>query len=213
MSITIDQSPIALAKKLAKIFPTYVIGYDNPNYTIQNKQILEFLGTEAFTPGPHQPFQTVDNHLENRPELVDFFKWVNICLEDYRKTFKYHCEGFKVVLSWANKADKNGAHRMHVHPNSFLSGIYYVSENPTPTLFEDPKYQVRSGLYVASMHEINDSVWPCPSETGSLVLFPSWLPHYTSENPTLEGWRYTLSFNVIPVGGTNKGSLTEINLS
>jgi len=35
MSITIDQSPIALAKKLAKIFPTYVIGYDNPNYTIK----------------------------------------------------------------------------------------------------------------------------------------------------------------------------------
>lgn len=201
-----------MEKNIASIFPTHILGYENPNSSEHNFNLLKFLETQEFTPGPHQPYQTIDNHLEKHPQLVDFFNWVNSCLEDYRQTFRYNCDKFEIILSWANKADKNGAHRMHVHPNSFLSGIYYASENPSPTFFEDPRYQIRSGWLVGTTHPINDNVWPCPSETGSLVLFPSWLPHYTDAQPNLQGWRYTLSFNIIPVGSTNKGSLVELNL-
>jgi uncharacterized protein (TIGR02466 family) len=201
-----------LPKKIANIFPTCIVGYDNPNFQTMNRQLIEELEKLEFTPGPHQPFQTIDNHLENNPAFSEFNKWVSLCLEDYRRTFRYHCDKFKIILSWANKSDQNGAHRMHVHPNSFISGIYYVSENPSPTFFEDPRYQIRSGWSVATEHEVNNNVWPCPSETGNLVLFPSWLPHYTDAQP-FEGWRWTISFNVIPVGATNKGSLTEMNLA
>ena len=199
-----------LVKKVAKIFPTYLIGYDNPNYVEQNKHIIEVLEKEAFTPGPQQPWQTLDNHLENRKEFKEFYDWVRTCLEDYRRTFSYHCDEFKIVISWANKADQTGAHRMHVHPNSFLSGVYYVSENPTPTIFEDPRYQTRSGFTVASHSKMEDSVFYGPAEQGTLVLFPSWLPHFTEAMP-FEGTRYTISFNVVPGGTTNKGSLTEFN--
>lgn len=202
----------SLPKKIANTFPTTIVGYDNPNFQKLNSIIIEKLESEAFTPEPRQPFQTLDNHLEIREEYKELYDWFNICLEDYRKTFQYHCEQFKIVLSWANKADQHGSHRMHVHPNSFLSGIYYLSENPSPTYFEDPRYQIRAGWFVATTHPINDNVWPCPSETGSLVLFPSWMPHYTEAQP-FEGLRYTISINVIPVGATNKGSLVELNLT
>lgn len=201
-----------LNKNVASIFPTVVIGYANPNYETINNSILQELAEEAYTPPPHQPYQTVDNHLEESVKYKLLFDWFNVCIEDYRRTFEYHCEKFKIILAWANRSDKDGAHRMHVHPNSFVSGIYYLSDNPSPTYFEDPRYQLRSGWTVATHHPINDSVWPCPSETGSLVLFPSWLPHYTSACPS-EEMRYTISFNVIPVGATNKGSLVELNLS
>jgi uncharacterized protein (TIGR02466 family) len=201
-----------LPKKIANIFPTCIVGYDNPNFQTMNRQLIEELEKLEVTPGLHQPFQTIDNHLENNPAFSEFYKWVSLCLEDYRRTFRYHCDKFKIILSWANKSDQNGAHRMHVHPNSFISGIYYISENPSPTFFEDPRYQIRSGWWVATEHEVNNNVWPCPSETGNLVLFPSWLPHYTDAQP-FEGWRWTISFNAIPVGATNKGSLTEMNLA
>lgn len=206
------QSGQLLEKKLATIFPTFIVGYDNPNSVQQNVELLAFLETQEFTPGPHQPYQTIDNHLEKNPKLSEFFNWVNTCLEDYRQTFRYHCDRFEIILSWANKSDKNGAHRSHVHPNSFLSGIYYISENPSPTFFEDPRYQLRSGIIVNTTHAISDNVWPCPSETGSLILFPSWLAHYTDAQSNLQGWRYTVSFNVIPVGDTNKATLTEMSL-
>jgi len=200
-----------MQKKIANIFPTCIVGYDNPNFQTTNKHLIEELEKLELTPEPHQPFQTIDNHLENNPAYSEFYKWVNTCLEDYRLSFRYHCDKFKIILSWGNKADRNGAHRMHVHPNSFISGIYYISENPSPTFFEDPRYQIRSGWWVATEHEVNNNVWACPSETGSLVLFPSWLPHYTDAQP-FDGWRWTISFNAIPVGTTNKGSLTEMNL-
>jgi uncharacterized protein (TIGR02466 family) len=201
-----------LPKKIANIFPTCIVGYDNPNFQTMNTQLIAELEKLELTPGLQQPFQTIDNHLENNAAFSEFYKWVNVCLEDYRRTFRYHCDEFKIILSWANKSDRNGAHRMHVHPNSFVSGIYYVSENPSPTFFEDPRYQIRSGWLVATEHEVNNNVWPCPSETGNLVLFPSWLPHYTDAQP-FEGWRWTISFNAIPAGATNKGSLTEMNLA
>jgi uncharacterized protein (TIGR02466 family) len=200
-----------LPKKLAQIFPTYVVGYDNENYKSINEDVLSKLELEEYTPPPAQPFQTMDNHLENREEYKDLYNWFNECLEDYRKTFQYHCEQFKIILSWANKANDQGSHRMHVHPNSFISGVYYVSEGCSPTYFEDPRYQIRSGWNVETHHAISDNIWTCPSETGTLVLFPSWLPHFTESQP-FEGLRYTISFNAIPVGATNKGSLTELNL-
>ena len=207
-----DKNTISLKKKIANIFPTTVVGYDNPNYQTTNSKIITQLESEAYTPAPHQPYQTIDNHLEERDEYKELFDWFNICIEDYRRSFQFHCEKFKIVLAWANKSDKNGSHRMHVHPNAFISGVYYLSDNPSPTYFEDPRYQIRSGWWVATHHPINDNVWPCPSETGSLVLFPSWMPHYTEAQP-FEGMRYTISINVIPVGATNKGSLVELNLS
>jgi uncharacterized protein (TIGR02466 family) len=207
-----NKSENQLSKKLAKIFPTYVIGYDNPQSIEQNLEIIKTLETLEFTPPPSQPYQTIDNHLYNHPALKQFYEWVNMCLEDYRRSFKYSCQSFKIILSWANKANSNGAHRMHVHPNSFLSAIYYISEKSSPTYFEDPRYQVRSGWLVGSPHEMNDSTWCCPSETGSLVIFPSWLPHFTETDPLLADWRYSISMNIIPVGPTNMGSLLELNL-
>lgn len=207
-----DQLNSLMSKKIAKIFPTTIIGYDHPDFKTINSKILMQLSSEAFTPAPHQPYQTLDNHLEERSDYKELFDWFNVCIEDYRQSFEFHCEKFKIVLAWANKSDQNGSHSMHVHPNAFISGVYYLSDNPSPTYFEDPRYQIRSGWAVATHHPMNDNVWPCPSETGSLVLFPSWLPHYTEAQP-FDGIRYSISFNVIPIGTTNKGSLIELNLT
>lgn len=198
-----------MKKKMSNVFPTYVLGYDNPNFHIHNQQIKECLENLEFSPGPHQPFQTIDNHLEKQETLKSFFTWIDICLEDYRRTFKYNCDSFKVILSWANKSNNKGSHRAHVHPNAYLSGIYYVSDDLSPTYFEDPRYQARSGFMVGSYSHANSVVWECPAETGTLVLFPSWLSHYTEAAEYLNDWRITLSFNIIPAGNVNKGTLLE----
>jgi len=198
-------------KKVANIFPTTIVAYDNPKYLDHNTKILQLLDKEEFSPPPDQPFQTIDNHLERREEFQELYSWFYECLEDYRKTFRYDCDTFEIVLSWANKSDKTGAHKPHIHPNSFLSAIYYISENPSPTFFEDPRYQIRTGIVIRSATPIGHNVWPCPSETGSLVIFPSWLEHYTDAQENLKGWRYTISFNVLPRNIVNEGTLIEAN--
>jgi uncharacterized protein (TIGR02466 family) len=207
---TNQPQPSLLQKKMSHIFPTYILGYDNPNYVEQNKMLIDAMEAEPFTPGDAQPFQTLDSHLEKREEFKDFFKWIDTCLEDYRRTFQFDCDKFKNVQSWINKANDQGAHHSHVHPNSYISAIYYISENPAPTYFEDPRYQTRSGMLVGSFTSALSPIWQCPSETGSLVIFPSWLAHYTEPHEPFEGWRYTLSFNAIPVNA-NKDTLMEFN--
>lgn len=206
-----------MQKKMSNIFSTYVLGYDNPNFVEQNKMIIDLMEKEEFHDGPSQPFQTIDNHLEKRPEFAEFFNWINDCLEDYRQTFRYNCDAFKPILSWINKATQEGSHQPHVHPNSYLSAVYYISDNCTPTYFEDPRIQSRSGWMVGSNSPAMSVVWQCPSETGTLVIFPSYLSHYTESiqtspySPRFDGYRYTLSFNAIPTGVSNKGTLLEFN--
>lgn len=198
------------SKKVANIFPTVLAKYSNFNYEKINEKIIDLLEKEPYGKFS-SPFQTLDNHLELRQEYKDLYDWFDIILEDYKKTFEYSCEKFKIILSWANKADQHASHKTHIHPNSFLSGVYYLSENPSPTYFEDPRYQNRTGMHVASSSPIGAEVWPCSAENGSCIIFPSWLPHFTKAQP-FEGLRHTISFNAIPTGTLNKGSLVEISL-
>lgn len=199
-----------MKKKIAEIFPTIIVGYENPNFLKINPRLIEVLETIAYTPPPFTPEQTLDNHLENHPAFAELFKWINQCLEDYRISLKYQCDSLKPVLSWANRGNKDTQHTSHTHPNSFISGIYYISNNPSPTFFEDPRFQIRSGVVVRSFSKLGENIWPCPSETGTLVLFPSWLEHYVDAQPNLVGVRYTLSFNAMPRGLVNGNSLNEI---
>jgi uncharacterized protein (TIGR02466 family) len=199
-----------MAKKVAEIFPTVIVGYDNTNFSEMNPKLIEVLETMAYTPPPYTPEQTLDNHLEKHPAFAELFNWINQCLEDYRVTFKYQCDSLKPVLSWVNRGNKDSEHTSHTHPNSFISGIYYISNNPSPTFFEDPRFQIRNGISVHSFSKFGQNVWPCPSETGTLVLFPSWLEHYVDAQPNLIGNRYTLSFNAMPKGLVNGNGLTEI---
>jgi len=93
-------------------------------------------------------------------------------------------------------------HRAHFHPNSWLSGIYYVSDGCTPTFFESPVSQRKTGIVVKSDSVLDHNTWQSPSETGGLILFPSWLEHYTAIHE-FGGTRITISLNVMPQGLTS----------
>lgn len=199
-----------MKRNIAPLFPTIVVGYENENYLDMNTKLLKLLDKEEFYPSKYgyDPEQTKDNHLENREEYSEFFSWVQTCLDDYKEHFGLMTEGLRVSLSWANKSTQYTEHRRHYHPNSYISGIYYITDKPSPTYFDCPVTVKRTGVVVVSQSILDHNVWTCPSATGELVLFPSWLEHYTEPQP-FEGNRYTLSINVMPVGITNKNTLIE----
>ena len=59
---------------------------------------------------------------------------------------------------------------------------------------------------------LEQNVWTCPATAGDLVIFPSWLNHWT-EPQDFEGERMTLSFNIMPTGVVNKQTLMECQYS
>ncbi len=203
-----------MKKIIQTLFPTTIVGYKNENHVSINSKLLDLISKEEFFTSNYNnsqrsgygPDQTKDYHLQNRKEYSQFFSWVQSCLDDYKESFKLHTEGLKISLSWINRGNQYTEHRSHFHQNSYISGVYYISDQPSPTYFECPVTVKRTGIFV--MSDLDYNTWVCPATAGQLVLFPSWLGHYTKPQP-FDGVRYTLSLNVMPVGLTNPNSLIE----
>lgn len=106
--------------------------------------------------------------------------------------------GLEIDSLWVNVLDPGGHHGAHIHPQSVLSGTYYVAvpEGASTLKIEDPRYAMmmaapprrakaktgnRSFVYIA----------PIP---GTLLLWESWLRHEVPTN-TAKGQRISVSFN------------------
>ena len=56
---------------------------------------------------------------------------------------KISYRAFEITAFWANISMPSAEHRMHCHPNNFLSGVYYVAthEGDDTINFHDPRSQ------------------------------------------------------------------------
>ena len=121
---------------------------------------------------------------------------------------------FKITQSWLNKTlcNSNG-HHLHNHPNSFISGVFYIQVDPSvDSIVFNKSPQDFFHLPIKSYNNFNSSSWKIPVTNGELLLFPSSLYH--SVNP-VQGKedRISLSFNTFPYGllGHREG-LTELRI-
>jgi uncharacterized protein (TIGR02466 family) len=91
---------------------------------------------------------------------------------------------------WGNIMPRDCYHAFHIHPNSVVSGTYYVSvpKGASPIRFEDP----RAGLFMAGPpRAIQIDLSP---RAGQVVLFESWLTHEVPPHSSPEE-RLSVSFN------------------
>jgi uncharacterized protein (TIGR02466 family) len=108
-------------------------------------------------------------------------------------------DAVEVTGCWANVLAPGASHKMHSHPNNFLSGVYYVRTRPgADTInFHDPRAQasVIRPPVVELTSENTDQV-VVKVTNGTLLLFPAYLPHSVDANAS-EGERVTISFNLM----------------
>jgi len=105
----------------------------------------------------------------------------------------------EITGCWANVLARGAAHRMHSHPNNFLSGAYYVCTSPgADTInFHDPRPQtaVMRPPVVELTAENTDQV-VIGVRDGTLLMFPSYLEH-SVDATTSDEERVSVSFNVM----------------
>ena len=82
-----------------------------------------------------------------------------------------------IDASWVNVSPKYAANRMHVHPDVYLSGVYYVQvpKNSGRLCFRDPRPQIESMIFPVK----RDTMWSEVSyepRPGRMFIFPAWLP-------------------------------------
>jgi len=118
-----------------------------------------------------------------------------------------------ITQSWLNYTETNQYHHKHAHPNSLVSGVFYIScdDKFDKIKFFNEGYKTLK-LEVKEWNLYNSESWWFTVKTGDVILFPSSLTHMVE---TKEGinTRISLAFNVFVKGilGDNK-NLTELKL-
>jgi len=135
---------------------------------------------------------------------LDEFRGLVACIHDAtERVLEFLKTGdgtFEITGLWANLNPKGAAHPIHSHPNNFLSGVYYLRthEGADTVNFHDPRSQ--TGIIRPPVRELTaentDQVVVKVSD-GTLLMFPSWLPHSVDASGSDET-RISVSFNVMP---------------
>jgi uncharacterized protein (TIGR02466 family) len=134
---------------------------------------------------------------------LDEFRELMVCVEaGSRSVLRFLHIGYdaiEITACWANMLAKGAAHRIHSHPNNYLSGVYYLR---TPAgadsiNFHDPRPQ--AGIIrppVAELTSENTDQVVVRVKNGTLLLFPAYLQHSVDANASKEP-RISISFNVM----------------
>lgn len=158
--------------------------------------------------------QPIKNY-KKQMDVLKLYPKVKKVLKSYIDSFLYECFEynckFDITTSWMTKLGVNESVHYHNHRNSFISGVFYFDEytdKTCPLIFKNPIYETipfQIGKYKSNLMCSDIAVKP---EHNLLVLFPSWIYHYS--NPNEEKVRRSLAFNVMPKGMFGDGDSTLI---
>ncbi|MBM4076246.1 MAG: hypothetical protein FJ267_11475, partial [Planctomycetes bacterium] len=116
---------------------------------------------------------------------------------------------FYITQSWLNAATFGGESKTHTHPNSVFSGVFYVrTSGEDKILFSHPSAQISHTFDYEEFQPFNSISWWMPATQGSLLLFPSYLPHAVPE--ILSENRVSLAFNTFWHGEVGRSNFREI---
>jgi len=124
---------------------------------------------------------------------------------------------FYITQSWLNVIAPGETSPSHLHPNSILSGVYYVTTvEEDHIVFHDPNSKIKRMTINAEPEipsHINSDSLRLPINTRDLLLFPSWLEHGVLENPKATSDRISIAFNTFAKGKFGgKETLSELIL-
>jgi len=145
---------------------------------------------------------SVDNNVLDKPELHSLTEFLNGSLQEYFNAVyspKTDAE-LLITQSWVNYTKPGQFHHKHAHPNSLVSGVFYIQaakETDKLYFFKDGFQQIK--IMPKDFNLYNSDSWWLEAATGTLYLFPSSLQHMV-EQVTGDDTRISLSFNTFPKG-------------
>jgi uncharacterized protein (TIGR02466 family) len=155
-----------------------------------------------------------DNYILNNKAFKDLKEDLDLKVKDYFQKVISPTDAITpyITQSWLNYTETNQYHHKHEHPNSLVSGVFYINCNEE---FDKIKFY-KKDIYSVIKPEIkewnlyNSETWWFSVKTGDVILFPSSLTHMV-ENKQGDNTRISLAFNVF-IKGTigNNTNLTEL---
>ena len=198
------------------IFPTpiYISKLDKE---LTNKELLFIDKTKLDVYKNEGNTTSNDNYILNHKAFKYLKEELDLKVRDYFEKVISSTEAITpyITQSWLNYTETNQFHHRHEHPNSLVSGVFYINCDEK---FDKIKFY-KKDIYSIIKPEVKDyniwnsETWWFPVKTGDVILFPSSLTHMV-ETKQGDNTRISLAFNVFIKGtvGNNK-NLTELHLS
>jgi uncharacterized protein (TIGR02466 family) len=203
-----------IESNISGIFPTPIY-ISKLNRELTNKELSFIDKTKSDCNKNEGNITSNDNYILNNKAFKDLKTDLDLIVKDYFEKVISPTDAITpyITQSWLNYTETNQYHHKHEHPNSLVSGVFYINCNE-----KFDKIKFFNNKYQTIKPEIKDwNIWNSESwwfsvKTGNVILFPSSLTHMVE---TKEGinTRISLAFNVFIKGtiGNNK-NLTELKL-
>lgn len=160
------------------------------------------------------------NYILDMPKFKELKSFIEKHINEYFHEILQISDKIEIYItqSWLNFNPMTSQHHQHSHPNSLVSGSFYIQGEPnTPICFSRRGDQMLFGssnwdIPFKSLNQYNDSRFVLNNELHKLVLFPSHLLHEVPMNPN-RTTRISLAFNTFMRGKLgNRQTLTGLEL-
>ncbi len=182
--------------KIIDIFPTAVMKFKiNRKFTESEKQFVN-KHENMFLPNSGNKYSK-NTFILNEPDMSDINKFCDDALQTYFKKIINPLSKTKISItqSWINYTKKNGFHHEHEHPNSILSGVFYFTAEKDKDIISFRTNNFKQiQIFYKEANDYNTMQTDLKVETGDLVLFPSYIPHFVPPTQSTET-RISLAFN------------------
>ena len=152
---------------------------------------------------PHT--NSTDSYILEKKEFADLKKFIERQLDLYvhgaLKISPKH--KFYITQSWLNFNEHGEDHHRHYHPNSLISGVFFIDGEYCPTVMlysdGDPPFGKGWVFGIEEVNIYNSGKWSCDNKKNAVLMFPSTTEHFVDDYIGA-GTRMSLSFNVFVKG-------------
>jgi uncharacterized protein (TIGR02466 family) len=196
------------------LFPTPIY-FSKLNRNLSKKELTFIEKTKLNTYKNEGNTTSNDTYILNNEIFKNLKKELDLTIKDYFN--KIICPLDNIVpyitQSWLNYTETEQFHHKHKHPNSLVSGVFYINSDEKfdkITFFNDKQNIIQPEI--KNWNIWNATSWWFPVKAKDVILFPSSLIHMV-ETKKGNNTRISLAFNVFIKGtiGNNK-KLTELKL-
>lgn len=185
-----------MSDNIVSLFPTAVGSYEiDIDLDFVYKKITEYTSAPHFLLEESDSSFGQDSNILYDPDLAHLRAELLNCIKDY--TDSTCLQELEITGSWYNQMRKGDKVTLHRHEGSVLSGAFYVrtDDSTVPLRFQSPLKPYKMN----DLYERFNSQYACSGvqlnvQSGSLLLFPSWLEHETDAE---QGERCVISFNTL----------------
>jgi len=197
--------------ELLMVFPTPVQIYKHEDSIEKELKYIENI--EWTSQVANGNFKSKDSYLTKHESLKSITSFFKECIDDYCNTIMNSNQRLVITQLWGNRNPKGSKHHEHVHPNSIISGVFYLRQDPKlPPIQFAKSSQHGMKLDPRKYNTYNAETFLLPCTAGELILFPSNLRHSVPTNMG-DDERISLSFNTFSIDALgSKDNLTHLDI-